>query len=94
MKIIIRISAERDIQEVFEYYESARAGLGDDFLNDLALTFNYLSQFPKAFKPAYKKFRIVSLSRFPYLVYFRVVRQQIIIQKIGHAHRSKRKLKV
>lgn len=94
MKVIIRLSAERDIQEIFDWYQNIREGLGDDFLEDFQNQLRYFEKFPRSFRFGYKIFRITSLDRFPYLIYFRITREGIIIQKIGHAHRSRRKLRI
>ena len=94
MEVIIRISAENDIREIFNWYEDQLEGLGEEFLEDLQKTIPYLEKYPKSFRFKYKNFRTISLSKFPYLVYFRIQKQSIVIQKIGHAHRNKRKLKL
>lgn len=35
MEVIIRISAENDIREIFNWYEDQLEGLGEEFLEDL-----------------------------------------------------------
>ena len=93
MDIIIRISAEKDIHEIYNWYEKQLNGLGKRFLEDFQQTIPYLNTYPKSFRLKYKSFRTIPLSEFPYLVYFRIQKQSIIIQKVGHSHRNKRKLK-
>ena len=94
MEVIIRISAERDIQEIYNWYENELSGLGEKFLHDFEKTISYLDSYSKSFRFRYKNFRIIPFSSFPYQIYFRIQKQSIIIQKVGHAHRNKRKLKL
>jgi toxin ParE1/3/4 len=94
MSVILRISAEKDIREIYDWYESQRKGLGNEFLDEFEKILPYLETIPGSFRVRYKRFRIVSISRFPYLIYFRIQNESIIIQKIGHDRRSKRKLKL
>ena len=94
MEVIVRKSAEKDIKEIYDWYEHQETGLGEDFLEEFARSIPYLESFPVSFRIRYKNFRISSISRFPYLIYFRIVKQTIIVQHVGHAHRSRRKLKL
>ncbi|MBI3510424.1 MAG: hypothetical protein HY064_07150 [Bacteroidetes bacterium] len=73
MKIIIKISALRDIQEIFEWYEKEAEGLGEKFLEDFQKTLSYLVMYSRS---------------------FRISGQSIIIQRVGHQSRNKRKLKL
>ena len=94
MEIIISLSAEKDIEKIYNWYEDEQRGLGEDFLAEFHKIIPYLEKNSKSFRIRYKNFRIIPILRFPYLVYFRIQHQSIIIQKVGHAHRNKRKLKL
>ena len=50
MEVIIRISAENDIREIFNWYEDQLDGLGEEFLEDLQKTIPYLEKYPKSFR--------------------------------------------
>ena len=94
MKVIIRISAEKDIREIFNWYEDIQEDLGVQFLDDFENTLIYIAAFPASFRVKYKTLRIVSMGRFPYFIFFRISKEGIIIQKVSHAHRNKRRLKL
>lgn len=94
MDIIIRVSAEKDIQEIYNWYETQLSGLVEKFIQDFQSTIPYLNNYPKIFRFKYKNFRTIPLSGFPYLIYFRIQKQSIIIQKTGHSHRNKRNFKL
>ena len=94
MELIINRPALRDLQDIYDWYEEQQAGLGEDFLGELDVLINYLIHFPYSYKLFYKRLRKVSLERFPYLVYYQVDGDRIFIQRIAHAHRSKRRLKL
>lgn len=51
MKVEIQLSkeAEKDLLDSFSWYQSAREGLGDEFLEVLEFSLNAISENPKAY---------------------------------------------
>jgi plasmid stabilization system protein ParE len=59
-RFVLRPRAERDIQSTFEWYESQRSGLGDEFLASLRERLETVRSFPEAFPVLYRDFRTLS----------------------------------
>ena len=68
-RFILRPRAENDIQAAFEWYESQRFGLGDQFLAALRERLEAIRDFPDASPIVYRSIRRAVVSRFPYLIF-------------------------
>jgi hypothetical protein len=90
MAIIYKRLAAKGIQDAYEWYEEQLEGLGEDFLEEIDTVIPYLILYPRSFSIRYKNFRVVSLSRFPYLISYHIEKNNIIIHRVSHAHRNKR----
>jgi toxin ParE1/3/4 len=64
--------ATDEIIEAFDWYESIRKGLGDQFLSELETVFNSLLQNPKTYSWYQKPVRSVMVKRFPYSVTYEI----------------------
>jgi len=66
-RFVLRPRAERDIQSVFEWYESQRPGLGDEFLVSLRERLETVRSFPKHFRSSIATYGERSYRGFPML---------------------------
>jgi len=87
-KLIIRPEAERDLAEVFGWYESKRRGLGHDFLLQVEAALNFLEKNPKIFPEVYKEARRYLIKRFPYKIYYRVNENTVIVLAVIYGGRN------
>jgi toxin ParE1/3/4 len=90
-RIIIRPNAETDLQEAWSWYESQRAGLGDEFLLHIHAALGLLEQDPKRRRIYYRDFRRLLTSRFPYKLFYRIENDRVIVFRILHAKRDHRR---
>ena len=86
--IIFRAAADADIDDDYEWYESQRAGVGDQFFADLLATLNTISSHPMLFQVVKRNTRRAVLRRFPYAVYYRIRPQSILVVACIHGRRS------
>ena len=92
MQIIIRPLAVDDIQEAYDWYESQREGLGDEFLTALTATRDQLLDYPEAHPVLHRDTRRALLPRrFPYGLYYRIMGESIAIVACMHASRDPRR---
>ena len=80
--------AERDVQSTFEWYESQRPGLGEEFLVSLRERLEMVRSFPEAFPVIYRDVRRAVVSRFPYLVFYTVRPTRVAVIAIVHQSRD------
>ena len=82
--VTIRPKAKTDLRKAYDWYEERCTGLGDEFLADHAEAFLRLEANPERFPIYYRGFRRVLTHRFPYKIFFRIVKREIIILRILH----------
>jgi plasmid stabilization system protein ParE len=90
MTVVMRGAAEEDLRKAFEYYEAAREGLGDEFLNAFREGVDRVLQFPSGWHALDETYRRCTLRRFPYgIIYRRDERSdEIVVVAIMHLHRK------
>lgn len=88
--VFVRAIAESDLADAFDWYETQRAGLGDEFLTDFEHTQAGIRQNPETFCEPRRGVRRALLSRFPYAVYFLVEPERLIIFAVVHTARHSR----
>ncbi len=78
-EIIINKKAVNDIQEIIEYYEKQRYGLGDKFEKALFEYIEVLETNPN-FRTRYDKIRCLPIKAFPYMIHFSLNKDKKIVR--------------
>ena len=93
-KIILEDRAISEVQEAYDYYEKQQIGLGERFKSELDRCINYIQKHPQHFKKVKKEIREALIHKFPNLVVYELIAEDIVIYAVFHAHRNpKEKLK-
>jgi toxin ParE1/3/4 len=87
-RVLIRPRAEADLREARNWYETQRAGLGDEFLADMSIALKSLAKDPQRYPDYYRGFRRVLTRRFPYKIFYRVEGDRVIAFRVLHARRD------
>ena len=95
MNRILQLSraAQRDIDRAFVYYERQQPRLGDGFVEAVGECLERIKQFPESFAIVKKNLRIALVSRFPYLVLYRLTTKYIRVAAVIHGSRHPRNWK-
>ena len=88
LRVIIRPNAEADLSEAHTWYESRRAGLGDELLDEIRHAVGLLADDPERRPFYYRDFRRLLTRRFPYKLFYRVEGDRVIVFRILHAKRK------
>jgi hypothetical protein len=62
--------AEKELEEVIDYYDSISESLGDEFCTDIEATISRILKFPNAWQPLSASTRRCRLNSFPYGVVY------------------------
>lgn len=89
--LFLRPEAERDLAAARDWYDQKRAGLGDEFLDAVALALRELERDPECYRFYYRNFRRVLLRRFPYKIYYQVLGERLVIFRVLHAKQEHHK---
>jgi plasmid stabilization system protein ParE len=80
--------ARDDIDLAVEYYEQQQAGLGDRFVSAVRREVTWIQANSKVAGVVYRDVRAACVRRFPYVVYYRVVANQIVVGAVQHGSRD------
>lgn len=84
--------AAEDIQTSYDWYEAQRAGLGELFLDDLETVYKKLELNPETFSWLDAEQRHASLKKFPFVVIFRLIQQEVYVYAVFHTSRNPTKI--
>ena len=86
-KIIISSFAIEDVQDAYSWYEKQKIGLGEELLHELNVAYNRIAGHPNyyGFIDERKILRDLRISRFPYLVVYKITGQTIQVVAVHHA---------
>ena len=89
--VSVRPAAQRDLAEAARWYESQRAGLGDEFLDEfLSLTWR-IGESPLVYPEVGRATRRAMLRRFPFGVFYRIADDRVVIVAVMHSRRDPRR---
>jgi plasmid stabilization system protein ParE len=84
----VRVEAERDIEEAALWYERQRDDLGQAFLDEVLRTLALIEAHPELYPVLHREVRRALLRSFPFGVFYRIERQQIVVLAVAHAKRD------
>lgn len=90
-RVGIRPNAETDLREAWLWYESQRAGLGEELLLEIRAAIQSLETDPERRPIYYRGFRRLLARRFPYKIFYRIEGDRVIVFRILHAKREHRR---
>jgi plasmid stabilization system protein ParE len=86
----VRVSpaARADISKTFSHYEDARPGLGAEFLGSVDAAIEKIGRNPLAYREVVGESRRCALERFPYVLWFKVLKDDSVVVACLHAQRD------
>ena len=69
-KVKIEPDAFADIQEITDWYNELKTGLGNNFQEIVIRQINFLKEDPQIYAIRYHEIRCVIIPRFPYMIHF------------------------
>ena len=87
-EVRLRPRAEADLEEARDWYEERQAGLGEQFIDAVALAMETLAAAPERQPEYYRGFRRLLLSRFPYKVFYRVEGSSVLVFRVLHGRQD------
>jgi len=76
------------VEDAFLWYESQRAGLGEEFLSSIQATLQAIGENPLRFPVVHHSTRRALVRRFPYGVFYRVLEDVVLVVACFHARRD------
>ena len=92
MRAILLDDAQRDFEEIYDYLENVTPGAGRKLYRELQKVIDRIEYFPRSYALAYKQFRLATVRRFKYGVYYHVGRKYVFIHAIIDLRRDPRQI--
>jgi plasmid stabilization system protein ParE len=89
---VFRPIVQEEVDQAYQWYETQRPELGDEFLDCVSRQVNLICQMPEAYRLVYRDVRRSLVKRFPYAIYYRIVSSRIIIIAVIHTRKNARKI--
>ncbi len=86
--IRLRRIAQREYDEAVDWYETCQQGLGLRFVVAIRKIFEDIAAHPQSFPVVYPGVREAVLTKWPYVVYYEVHDEHILILAVFHASRD------
>lgn len=86
--ILYTVRAEKDLVDSFTWYELQQKGLGDMFVSSVKRKINKIEQNPELFAIKIGAYREAVVSKFPYVIIYRLYKRKKIIRIFSIFHTS------
>ena len=91
LPLVYRPEVRDEIDEEYTWYEEQRAGLGEEFLAAVRTTLDSIQRNPGRYGVVHREVRAAPMRRFPYVAYYRVEADRIVVMAIQHGRRDPRR---
>lgn len=88
MKVEFLETAQTELGQAFQWYETQQKNLGLQFLNEFDAAIRRIVAFLEAYMPFEKNIRRCLIKRFPYGVLYGLDTDKIIVIAVAHLHRK------
>lgn len=85
-----RAAAADDVAEAYDWYEGEEPGLGERFLHAVGDAAGRAAAEPARYPLARGDVRRVLVGPFPYGLFYRILRRQVVVVACYHLHRDPR----
>ena|SRR5439155_20103283 len=90
-RLLLEDEARADLADAFTWYEEQRAGLGSEFLAEVALVLESIEGSPEAYGVVRGQTRRALVRRFPYAVFYVRDPDLIAVTAVMHGRRDPRR---
>src|SRR5262245_18560109 len=87
MSVRILDAALNELEQAIAYYNGERAGLGEEFRQEVDATRDRIERSPNLWSRISKRTRMCRTKRFPYLVIYAALDSEIVVVDVMHGSR-------
>jgi plasmid stabilization system protein ParE len=88
VELVIAPEAELDLAEAYVWYESRRAGLGEEFMSSVDACLESIRRRPEMYPVVDEGYRRSLIRRFPYAVFYEQSEATLTIYAVFHTSRD------
>lgn len=87
MVVEFRPAAAADLEEASDWYEAKKLGLGIEFLESVRAALDAIVKNPNQYPVLYRNTRRALVKRFPYGIFYRIIKDRILVIACMHGRR-------
>jgi plasmid stabilization system protein ParE len=91
VRLVIAPEAAQDIEEVYDWYERRRVGLGEEFLSCVDACVQAIYRQPEMYAKVHADYRRALVRRFPYALFFEYGENVLTVYCVFHTSRDPEK---
>lgn len=88
VRFIVTVDAQQDLTDAYDWYESRRTGLGEDFLACIDACFARIRRTPEMCAIALDNYRRALVRRFPYAIIYELTSEALTVHGVFHTARD------
>ena len=88
LRVVLRRQAQAEFDKAIDWYEEQSSGLGVEFANRVQDAFDRIASMPEIHPPVYRDVRQALVRRFPYVIFYRVRGERIVVLAVFHSKRD------
>ena len=92
MEVVLLLSAERDLQEAYNWVEEHRQGREQYFLQDVDWSLEHLKMFPLIGRLYRDRYRRLLIPRYPFGIFYVVESNRIVIHAVLDLRQDPKKI--
>jgi len=89
--IVIKPNAIDMTKDAYQWYEKQQLGLGNLFMRELDSCYDKLEMWPASYTKIKKNFRHILLKKFPYVIIYEIINNDVVVYAVFHTSRNPRK---
>jgi toxin ParE1/3/4 len=93
MEVVLLLSAERDLQEAYNWVEEHRRGREQFFLQDVELRLEHLQKFPLIGRLYRGRYRRLLIPRYPFGIFYVVESNRIVVHAVPDLRQDPEKIR-
>ena len=86
--LILRVEAERELQDGYDWYEERAPGVGSRFLDQVQRLLEEIQLAPLRYTCVRRDVRMALVRRFPYAVFYRAIENSIVVYSVFQTSRD------
>jgi plasmid stabilization system protein ParE len=85
--LIFRTNAEKDLDDIQDYYNKINPTITDNFFSDFFETMDFIEGEAKLYQVRYRGIRIAPMHRFPFGIHYKETALEIVVYRVLHTKR-------
>ncbi len=89
-QLVIKPLALEMVKNAYRWYEQEQPGIGEVFLKEIDICYGKLQLSPDAYRKINRTYRQLIVSRFPYVIAYQIIKNEVIVYSVFHTSRNPR----